>query len=87
MLVCSQGTAQFGRNAHPYGARVHIVEDAQKFVDLFVSYGHDKLDSSRVYGGGTSEEVRVCCIGKAPGIPDGIRCSLHLFCSSLASST
>ncbi|KAN0085832.1 NADP-dependent oxidoreductase domain containing protein [Tylopilus felleus] len=50
------GTAQFGRNAHPYGARVHKVEDAQKFVDLFVSYGHDELDSSRAYGGGTSEE-------------------------------
>ncbi|KAG9311760.1 NADP-dependent oxidoreductase domain-containing protein [Chiua virens] len=49
------GTAQFGRDAYPLGARVSTVGDAQNLVNLYVSYGHDKLDSARVYG--TSEEV------------------------------
>lgn len=56
-LIRSQGTAQFGRSNRPFGARVNTLEDAQALVNLFVSYGHDKLDTSRVYGGGTSEEV------------------------------
>ncbi|KAG8216439.1 NADP-dependent oxidoreductase domain-containing protein [Butyriboletus roseoflavus] len=48
---------KLGRGAPPLGARVNNVEDAQKLVDLFVSYEHDKLDTSRMYGGGTSEEL------------------------------
>lgn len=57
-MIRPQGAAQFGRGAPPLGAKVNTAEDAQKLVDLFVSYGHDKLDTSRVYGAGTSEEVR-----------------------------
>lgn len=49
------------------GARVNTVEDAQKIVDLFVSYGHNKIDTSRVYGGGTSEEVCSLRIPKVTG--------------------
>ncbi|KAG9315616.1 NADP-dependent oxidoreductase domain-containing protein [Chiua virens] len=49
------GAAQFGRDAYPLGAKVNTVEDAQNLVNLYVSYGHDKLDSSRIYG--TSEEI------------------------------
>jgi len=51
----------FGRSAHPLDAKVNIAEDVQKLVDLFVSYGHDKLDTSRIYGDETSEEVRMHC--------------------------
>ncbi|KAH0834803.1 NADP-dependent oxidoreductase domain-containing protein [Lanmaoa asiatica] len=51
------GTAQFGRGAPPLGAKVNTVDDAQKLVDIFVSHGYDKLDTSRVYGGGTCEEL------------------------------
>ncbi|KIK99648.1 hypothetical protein PAXRUDRAFT_822494 [Paxillus rubicundulus Ve08.2h10] len=51
------GAAQIGLpGPNSIGARVNKVEDAQKLVDLFVSHGHSKIDTSRVYGGGTSEE-------------------------------
>lgn len=80
-MIRSQGTAQFGRGAPPLGARVNNVEDAQKLVDLFVSYGHDKLDTARVYGAGSSEEVRTHYAGatafeKPLGDARG-GCSLH----------
>ncbi|KIJ07566.1 hypothetical protein PAXINDRAFT_182446, partial [Paxillus involutus ATCC 200175] len=51
------GAAQFGLpGPNSIGARVNKVEDAQKLVDVLVSRGHNKIDTSRVYGGGTSEQ-------------------------------
>ncbi|OJJ29878.1 hypothetical protein ASPWEDRAFT_55408 [Aspergillus wentii DTO 134E9] len=35
---------------------VHTVEEAQKMVDLFKSYGHIDIDTARIYGNGSSEE-------------------------------
>lgn len=61
-MICSQGTAQFGRSAHPLGSKVNTAEDAQNLVDVFISYENDKHDSSRIYGGGTSEEVGMHCV-------------------------
>lgn len=40
------------------GARINTVEDAQKIIDVFTSRGYRQIDTSRIYGGGTSEEVR-----------------------------
>ncbi|KAG2139313.1 NADP-dependent oxidoreductase domain-containing protein [Suillus clintonianus] len=38
------------------GARINTIEDAQNIIDVFASHGHKQIDTSRVYGGGTSEE-------------------------------
>ncbi|KAH7926258.1 Aldo/keto reductase [Leucogyrophana mollusca] len=38
------------------GARIHTVEQAQEVINVFIRHGYSKLDSARLYGGGTSEE-------------------------------
>ena len=38
-------------------AKIGDPVEAQKYVDLLVSYGHGALDAARAYGGGTTEEV------------------------------
>lgn len=37
-------------------ARVHSLEEAGAILDVFRKYGHEELDTARVYCGGSSEE-------------------------------
>jgi aflatoxin B1 aldehyde reductase len=39
------------------GARVHTAEDAGKIVDAFTEHGHNEIDTARVYGNGTTEQL------------------------------
>lgn len=39
------------------GARVHNTEDAAKILDVFQSHGHSEVDTARIYGAGSSEEI------------------------------
>ncbi|EGO03595.1 hypothetical protein SERLA73DRAFT_175138 [Serpula lacrymans var. lacrymans S7.3] len=51
------GAGSFGKpGPKSNGARVHTVEQCREMVDAFVRYGHKKIDTARIYGGGTSEE-------------------------------
>ena len=52
-----QGAGQLGA---PTAANVRVSDRAvaQEFVDLMVSNGHVGIDTSRIYGEGTSEQVR-----------------------------
>ncbi|KAH7928952.1 Aldo/keto reductase [Leucogyrophana mollusca] len=51
------GTPSFGvPSPKSVAARINTVKDAQEVADLFFSYGHKGLDTSRVYGDGSSEE-------------------------------
>jgi aflatoxin B1 aldehyde reductase len=36
---------------------VYTAEEAGKIVDIFQQHGHDEIDSARVYGDGTTEEI------------------------------
>src|ERR1700743_3848219 len=38
-------------------ARVHSLDEAGAILDVFRKYGHTELDTARVYGGGSSEEM------------------------------
>ncbi|KAH7916592.1 NADP-dependent oxidoreductase domain-containing protein [Hygrophoropsis aurantiaca] len=52
------GTPGFGAAsaAGSVAARINTVKDAQDVVNLFTSYGHKGIDTSRCYGNGSSEE-------------------------------
>jgi aflatoxin B1 aldehyde reductase len=39
------------------GARVHTTEEAAKIVDVFQAHGHNGIDTARLYGNGTTEEI------------------------------
>jgi aflatoxin B1 aldehyde reductase len=39
------------------GARVHTIEEAGKIVDVFQAHGHNEIDTARIYGNGSSEEI------------------------------
>ncbi|GKZ23201.1 hypothetical protein AbraIFM66951_000711 [Aspergillus brasiliensis] len=39
------------------GARVHSREDAGQILDIFQEHGHDEIDTARLYGGGSSEQM------------------------------
>lgn len=39
------------------GARIHTVEDAQRVMNCYIERGYNVIDTARIYGGGTSEEV------------------------------
>lgn len=39
------------------GARIHTVEDAQRVLNCYLKHGYNTIDTARIYGGGTSEEV------------------------------
>lgn len=51
-----QGCSTFGE-AGTINARINSVKEVQDVVDVFVSLGQTGFDTSRRYGGGTSEEV------------------------------
>ncbi|KAG2338026.1 Aldo/keto reductase [Suillus weaverae] len=94
------GAGQFGvPGPQSIGARVNTVEDAQKIVDVFTSHGHRLIDTSRIYGGGTSEEIisqldlKGCAVDtkvypNAPGdfAPDGIRASFEISMKALGKT-
>lgn len=39
------------------GARVHNLDDAGRVLDIFQQHGHREVDTARLYGGGSSEEM------------------------------
>jgi len=39
------------------GARVHTVDEAAKIVDIFQKHGYNEVDTARVYGQGSTEEM------------------------------
>lgn len=36
--------------------RVHTVEETKQMIDIFLEYGHQDIDTARIYGNGSSEE-------------------------------
>jgi aryl-alcohol dehydrogenase-like predicted oxidoreductase len=58
LYACSQGAASFGTTGR--FATTSEPADAQKYIDLLTSYGHNAIDAARIYGGGTTEEVSNC---------------------------
>lgn len=95
------GAGQFGLPGPQSisGARINTVEDAQKIIDVFTSRGYRQIDTSRIYGGGTSEEIisqldlKGCTVDTkvypiAPGdfAPDRIRESLEVSMKALGKT-
>ncbi|KAG1815249.1 NADP-dependent oxidoreductase domain-containing protein [Suillus subaureus] len=94
------GAGQFGMpGPQSIGARVNTVEDAQKIIDVFASHGHRQIDTARIYGGGTSEEIisqldlkgctvdtKVCPIAPGDFAPDRIRASLEISMKALGKT-
>ncbi|KAG2133291.1 NADP-dependent oxidoreductase domain-containing protein [Suillus clintonianus] len=94
------GAAQFGvPGPQSIGARINTIEDAQKIIDVFASHGHKQIDTSRIYGGGTSEEfvgqldLKGCTVDtkvypNAPGdlAQDKIRASLETSIKALGKT-
>jgi aflatoxin B1 aldehyde reductase len=39
------------------GARVHSTDDAGQMLDIFQEHGHREIDTARLYGAGSSEEM------------------------------
>lgn len=39
------------------GSRVYTAEEAGKIVDIFQQHGHDEIDTARIYGDGTTEQI------------------------------
>ncbi|CAI7677947.1 unnamed protein product [Penicillium pancosmium] len=50
------GAMTFG-NPNTLGARVHEKEDAALILDTFQSHGHKEVDTARIYGDGSCEEM------------------------------
>ncbi|PLB50395.1 Aldo/keto reductase [Aspergillus steynii IBT 23096] len=50
------GAMTFGK-PDTLGARVHNTQDAAKILDIFQSHGHNEVDTARIYGAGSSEEI------------------------------
>ncbi|TIB27988.1 hypothetical protein E3P84_04169 [Wallemia ichthyophaga] len=50
------GCMAFGAPCNVSHVRVTDIEKVQQFLDLFSKFGHNELDTARVYGKGTSEE-------------------------------
>jgi aflatoxin B1 aldehyde reductase len=45
------------RHADTLGARVHSRDDAAGILDVFQGHGHSEIDTARLYGAGSSEEM------------------------------
>ncbi|KAG2140630.1 NADP-dependent oxidoreductase domain-containing protein [Suillus clintonianus] len=94
------GAGQFSvPGPHSIGARINTIEDAQKIIDVFTSHGHKQIDTSRLYGGGTSEEfisqldLKGCTVDTKvfPGVPgdyapDKVRASLETSIKALGKA-
>lgn len=53
-----QGSGLIGVSEEKGFTKIHTLEEAQAAIDIFVGHGHKEIDTSRVYGSGTTEEVR-----------------------------
>ena len=49
------GAMTFGKEGQEQ-ARVYTVDGCKEILDVFQKYGHNEIDTARVYGGGTSEQ-------------------------------
>ena len=47
------------------GVRNHNIRECQEIINVFYKHGHKELDTARLYGEGTTEEV--CFSGYHPG--------------------
>ncbi|KAJ5111284.1 hypothetical protein N7532_001819 [Penicillium argentinense] len=50
------GAMTFGK-PNTLGARVHDEEEAAKILDTFKKHGYNEIDTARIYGGGSCEEI------------------------------
>ncbi|KFY07165.1 hypothetical protein V492_07389 [Pseudogymnoascus sp. VKM F-4246] len=50
------GSMTFGKQ-NTLGSRVYTSEGAGEIIDIFQRHGHDEIDTARVYGAGTTEEI------------------------------
>jgi aflatoxin B1 aldehyde reductase len=50
------------------GARVHGLADAASILDTFQRHGHNEIDTARIYGGGSSEEMLASLSWKERGL-------------------
>ncbi|CEJ57244.1 Putative Aldo/keto reductase [Penicillium brasilianum] len=50
------GAMSFGK-PNTLGSRVHDIATAAEIIDLFQQHGHNEIDTARIYGGGSSEEM------------------------------
>lgn len=50
------GAMTIGNGKELGQARVTDITEAEKIINIFQSHGHNEIDTSRFYGGGTSEE-------------------------------
>lgn len=50
------------------GPRVHDLEDAGNILDTFQRHGHNEIDTARIYGGGSSEEMLASLSWKQRGL-------------------
>ncbi|KAF2651707.1 aldo/keto reductase [Lophiostoma macrostomum CBS 122681] len=55
------------------GARVHSQEDANAILDIFQEHGHTEVDTARLYGGGSSEEMLATSDWQARGLAMGTK--------------
>lgn len=54
----AKGTGTFGLpGPESNGARIHTMEEARSLVYYYLDHGYNTIDTARLYGGGTSEEV------------------------------
>ena len=50
------------------GARVHSTSEAGAMLDLFEAHGHEEVDTARMYGNGSSEEMLADCSWERRGL-------------------
>ncbi|KAI0697766.1 Aldo/keto reductase [Cytidiella melzeri] len=55
-LKVVMGCMTFGKEGHE-GVRVTDLKGVEEILDVFQAHGHTELDTARVYGAGTSEEI------------------------------
>jgi len=57
------------------GVRNSAENDCQEILDTFFSHGHTEVDTARIYGDGTTEQVR--CLRTLVEIPIAHRLALR----------
>ncbi|KAF9891127.1 hypothetical protein FE257_005063 [Aspergillus nanangensis] len=61
------GAMTFGK-PDTLGARVHETSDAANILDVFQRHGHNEVDTARIYGAGSSEEMLAALDWKNRGL-------------------
>ncbi|KAH8434849.1 aldo/keto reductase family protein [Aspergillus melleus] len=64
------------------GARVHDTQDAAEILNVFESHGHNEIDTARIYGAGSSEEI----LAAAEWQKRGLVMATKLYPSTVAES-